>query len=459
MEIFCTRPGCKNPRNYFSDLDDISNLKTAQQKYCTSCGMPLILGGRYLTSRLLGKGGFGAAFLARDRYTPTMRQCVVKLFQPVGNLSPQELEIAQQLFEREAEVLEELGNEHSQIPNLYAFFPGGDKQQFFYLVQEYIDGQNLEEELKQKGKLSETEVLEVLTQILKILQFVHEHDSIHRDIKPSNIMRDGKERLYLLDFGAVKQVTSAGNTPGKSTGIYSLGFAPPEQMAGSQIYPSTDLYALGATCLNLLTGKEPEEMFDSYNDVWHWKTYAPQVTEHTAKILDKMLQRTPKERFQSAQEVLTALQPTQTTPSPPPPPPINPAPKPAASTSPPIGAPQPRNPPFKLTEVLIAAGFSGFEGSLLFIAAKSLPISTGISIGVWGMVMGGLIYAQSRRIIENWDPWILAAITLLAILFFSPLRDNLESMDVVFIACLAGAAAVAVTAMFRLIYQLLARIL
>lgn len=123
MEILCTRPGCPRPQNVFADLDNSTTLRTAQQKYCTCCGMPLILAGRYLPSRLLGQGGFGAAFLARDRYTTTMRQCVVKQFQPSGNLTQQQLELAQTLFEREAAVLEDLGNRHEQIPDLYAFSP------------------------------------------------------------------------------------------------------------------------------------------------------------------------------------------------------------------------------------------------------------------------------------------------------------------------------------------------
>lgn len=153
MEIYCTRPGCPRPVNVFTDLDDNNLLKTVQQKYCTTCGMPLILIGRYLPSKLLGKGGFGAAFLARDRYTPAMRPCVVKLFQPAGDLTPQQMQVAQQLFEREGIVLEELGNAHPQIPDLLAFFPleasslqGNKQETYFYLVQEFIDGINLEEE-------------------------------------------------------------------------------------------------------------------------------------------------------------------------------------------------------------------------------------------------------------------------------------------------------------------------
>lgn len=100
MEIYCTRPGCPRPQNFFSELDNNTILKTVQQKYCTTCGMPLILDGRYVPTKLLGRGGFGAAFLARDRRTPGMRYCVVKQFQPVGDLNPEQLQIAQNLFER-----------------------------------------------------------------------------------------------------------------------------------------------------------------------------------------------------------------------------------------------------------------------------------------------------------------------------------------------------------------------
>ncbi len=454
MEIFCTRPGCTRPQNHFSDLDDPDVLKTVQQKYCLNCGMPLILAGRYIPSKLLGQGGFGAAFLSRDRYTPTMRQCVVKQFQPTGNLNPKALKVALRLFEQEATALETLGNEHAQIPNLYAFFPGGEKKQFFYLVQEFIDGRNLEEELEEKGKFSEPEVVEVLEEVLGILQYVHHHGSIHRDIKPSNIMRHRSGRIYLLDFGAVKQVTTPGVAGGKSTGIYSMGFAPPEQIAGSQVYPATDLYALAATCLNLLTGKEISELYDSFHNVWNWQTYVPGVNDNLAAVLNMMLRHSPSKRFQSAKDVLTALQPTQITlpPSPPSQPPISISP-------PPVSQPVARQPQFELREVLISAGFTGFEGALLFILSSSLLPSPGISLGIWGMVMGGLIYAQYKRIIENWDPWIVAATTLLPTIFFPLLRGSFNGVEVIIIAILAGAGAIAVTAIFRLIYQLLSRIL
>lgn len=485
MEIYCTRPSCTRHKNYFADLDDKATLQTAQQKYCTACGMPLILAGRYIPLRLLGKGGFGAAFLARDRYTPAMRQCVVKQFQPSGDLNPDQLKIAQELFEREAAVLEELGSRHPQIPDLFAFFPlsipsvqFGKEEQFFYLVQEFIDGQTLEEELSSKGQFSESEALEVLREILKVLKFVHENGSIHRDIKPSNIMRHKNGRLYLLDFGAVKQVTKgAGAIAGRSTGIYSQGYAPPEQMAGAQVYPSTDLYALAVTVITLVTGKDPGELYDSYSNGWQWRSYA-QVSDTIAKVLNRMLLPTPNQRFQSAQEALDALTP-RPTPSVSPPPPIQPPLPPPIQTAPPPNTvpavPQPQNPPpvpatpipsqplskqprFSTWEILGGAAFTGFEGGLLFIALNNLLGISGISMGVLGMIVGGIIFAQYRRWIEGKDLAIFAALTL-ALMLIPGLRGGLPLPQVFVAGALVAAAAIAVTALFRLIYLLLSRLL
>ena len=480
MEIYCTRHGCPRPQNFFADLDDRATLKTAQQKYCISCGMPLILVGRYIPLKLLGRGGFGAAFLARDRYTPAMRQCVVKQFQPSGGLNPQQLKIAQELFEREAEVLEQLGSQNNHIPNLFAFFQlsvptlqPGTEDQFFYLVQEFIDGKNLEEELAEQGIFSEAEVLHVLREILKVLKYVHENDSIHRDIKPSNIMRDLRGRLYLLDFGAVKQVTkaAAAGTGGRSTGIYSMGFAPPEQMSGGQVYPSTDLYALAVTMITLLTGKEPGELYDSYNNQWNWRNYA-QVSDSLGDVLDRMLVATPNKRFQSAEEVLDALTPRQS----PPPLSISPPPQVQVSTPPtavppvsqspssqpqslPISPPSSRPSAFRLLPVLTGAAFTGFEGALLFIALSSLLPTPGLSIGLWGMIMGGLIFAEFRRIIEKFDFLIIGGLTLGAVVFFKALQHGFPIQFIIVISVLAGAGAIAVTALFRLVYLLLSRLL
>jgi len=508
MEVYCTRPGCSRPQNHFPDLDNRATLKTVQQKYCTTCGMPLILIGRYLPSRLLGQGGFGAAYLARDRYTPKMRQCVVKQFQPAGDLGQRELEIAQDLFNREAEVLEELGNTHPQIPDLFAFFPlivpggqAGKQDEFFYLVQEFIDGQDLEAELAQKGKFSEAEVVEVLGEILKVLKFVHERGAIHRDIKLSNIMRDRKGKLYLLDFGAVKQVTKgAGGGTGRSTGIYSMGFAPPEQMSGSTVYPSTDLYALAVTCVVLLSGQQPEDLYDSYNNRWNWKSQV-RVNSRLATVLDKMLASAPNRRFQSAAAVMAALAPPQqaastsgpgsmtsrpgrrkppaaqaarpSAPAPPPPPTPSAPPQTARSAAPsppharPVPSPQarPQAPAGKaslsLTELLSGAAFTGFEGGAIFFGITQLTDAQGslVAAGICFLVVAGLIFAQWRRLVEVQERLAILGITLAIVLggaFFQGKQASIV-FGIILVAIFAGLLAVAFTVLFRLVYNLLAR--
>ena len=495
MELQCTRPGCAKPLNYFTDLDTPSTLKTVSQKFCTNCGMPLMLVGRYLPTKLLGQGGFGAAFLARDRYTPGLRYCVVKQFQPAGQLNPQQLELAHALFEREAEVLEKLGNEHLQIPDLFAFFelevpgvPGRLPDRFFYLVQEFIDGQDLEQEMSQKGQFSEAEVLEVLQETLKILQFVHDNGSIHRDIKPSNIMRHRNGRIYLLDFGAVKYATTvAGGAAQASTGIYSLGFAPPEQMAGDAVYPSTDLYALAVTCLMLLTGKQPKDLFDTYSNSWQWQTYA-QPSQRLAAVLNKMLIATPSQRFQSASVALAALtpaapapvavmgvsQPAPRRPAPstnaPQPAPIPAAPAVAVAPPPALPVTRPQRPaaisPFSLVEVLGSAAFTGFEGGLLAIALFSLPIPSPLNAGLWLLLAIGLVLAQSRRLIEKIDLLILSGITL-GLVGFLPLFHRVilpfaagnPWLVIGLVAGLMALGAVAAATLFRLIYKLLSTFL
>ncbi|MEM6752878.1 MAG: serine/threonine-protein kinase [Cyanobacteria bacterium P01_C01_bin.38] len=472
MDIYCTRPQCPRPKNHFVDLDDNATLRTAQQKYCSACGMPLILAGRYLPIKLLGRGGFGAAFLSRDRHTPLMRQCVVKQFLPAGDLSPTQLKLAQDLFEREAVVLEEIGSQHDQIPDLFAYFPvivpglqSKQQDQFFYLVQEYIDGENLEEELTSRGEFSEAEVLFVMRSILPVLQFVHDKNIIHRDIKPSNIMRHRNGKLFLLDFGAVKQVT---NSPqgalNSSTGIYSLGFAPPEQMSGGQVFPSTDLYALAVTIILLLTGqKDITNLFDAYSNQLQWRDKVD-ISPHVAEILDKMLRSAPNQRFQSAEEVLMALDdsaqpisipdtylsnhqpPVISQPAPPP------LPKPSTTLSKPV-------PAFSTFELLAGSAFSGVMGALISIALLSLIKSPAVTFIVCAVVLGTIIFAQTRRWIEKWDLAIIPAVTLLIIFFIPLLQGELGIQAIIVLSLGASLITVALTSLFRIVYKILSSII
>jgi ABC-type branched-subunit amino acid transport system substrate-binding protein len=318
MDIYCTRPHCEQPLNSFSDLDDSNLLKTVHQRHCSNCGMPLILDGRYLPIKMLQQGGLGVAFIGCDRRTPGLKRCVIKQLQVNPSFNANQLEIATKLFHREAEVLEKLG-EHPKIPRLYAFLEvmaSGSapyrEQKFFYLVQEYIEGQNLQQELVVKGKFAEAEVIYVLKEVAKILEFIHFRDTIHRDIKPSNIMRDLQGKIHLIDFGAVKQVVAqtSGTLDRNVTCVFTPEYAPWEQRQGQSVYPSSDLYALGVTCINLLTGKQPSELLESESTEWQWRTPDLHVSDALAGILDKMLQHLPSKRFQSAREVLDTLETT-----------------------------------------------------------------------------------------------------------------------------------------------------
>ena len=272
---------------------------------CQSCGSKIVLQERYRGIRVIGEGGFGRTFLAVDEQrldTP----CVIKQFLPQQSGSSA-LKKATELFEQEAIRLKDLGK-HPHIPDLLAFFPQEGR---LYLIQEFIEGQNLLNELRQKGTFSESEVKKVLTELLQILQFVHDHKVIHRDIKPENIIKSSQTgALFLIDFGVSKEVGSNVLTKlGTITG--TPGYAPPEQFRG-MVFPNSDIYSLAVTCIRLLTGylqrtDGTDPLFDSMNMQWLWKKYIS-VSYDLETVLDKMLQDLPINRFQSATEVLSALQ-------------------------------------------------------------------------------------------------------------------------------------------------------
>lgn len=228
----------------------------------------------------------------------------------------------------------------------------------------------------------------MLQAILPVLQFVHQQGSIHRDIKPSNIIRHRNGKFYLLDFGAVKQVASGvGNKTSGSTGIYSMGFAPPEQVAGEEVYPSTDLYVLAVTAIALVTGKKPTDMFDVNCRQWNWRSHV-QVSDALANVLNKMLSLVPAQRYQSALEVMAALNLPQ-------------------SSLPP--SPQLARQSFSILEILAHAAFSGFEGSLIAIAVYSLLAQLAISLRIAIVIIGCLIFAQFRRWIKKEELLIIAS--------------------------------------------------
>lgn len=222
-------------------------------------------------------------------------------------------EKAAELFHLEAVKLEELGK-HPQIPELLAHFEQDNRQ---YLIQEYIDGPNLAQELDEQGAFNETQIRQLLQELLPVLQFVHERLVIHRDIKPENIIRRrvsptnfGKAKageLVLVDFGASKSVTYSA-LPRTGTVIGSAGYAAPEQAFGKAVFAS-DLYSLGVTCIHLLTQVPPFDLYDSREGKWVWRDYLVNnpVSPQLGRILDKMLSYALAHRYQSAAEVLADL--------------------------------------------------------------------------------------------------------------------------------------------------------
>lgn len=287
--ICCLNPDCHNPEN-----PDGTEL-------CQSCGAKLApLRNRYRVIQLLGAGGFGRTFLAED-LDKLNEQCVVKQFLPQAQGS-WAIKKATELFQQEARRLQLLG-EHTQIPTLFAYF---EEDKLLYLVQQFVEGDNLLQELGKQGAFSEQKIRELLIDILPVLQFVHQQKVIHRDIKPDNIIRrrsDGK--LVLIDFGIAKHLTAtAMNQPG--THIGTLGYAAVEQMQDGTAYPVSDLYSLGVTCFRLLTQTSPHKLFVNSGYEWtkNWQQYLPSfIHENLSYVLDKLLQKDMQQRYQSADEV------------------------------------------------------------------------------------------------------------------------------------------------------------
>lgn len=348
---YCLNPDCRYPQN-----DDGAEV-------CQGCHQLLLLKQRYRPVAALGQGGFGKTFLAVDEFIPSRPKCVIKQLSLVtGDVETQRKVVS--LFRQEAIRLDDLGK-HPQIPNLLAYC---EQNRLLYLVQEFIPGKTLAQEFNQRTSYTETSIRELLLDLLPVLSFIHKKQVIHRDIKPSNIIRyspqlfkglpfqqaaptdktrmtnsqsiavgrqdlqDIKNRgnlpenwggtsqnleredlregqFVLIDFG-VSKFLSQEATQRTGTIIGSPEYMAPEQTRG-KAFPSSDIYSLGVTCLQLLTGMNPFELFDVVENCWRWQDFlSPQngVGEKLAGILDKMVIPAMKDRYQTANEVLADLQ-------------------------------------------------------------------------------------------------------------------------------------------------------
>ena len=265
-----------------------------------------LLRDRYRIVEVLGAGGFGETYLAQDTQRPGDPICVVKQLKIVSD-NPKSHHLAQRLFKAEAVVLGQLG-EHNQIPRLLAYF---EIQQTFYLVQEMVEGRLLRNILSHNRPLSQKAVIRLLRDLLPVVSFVHSRDVIHRDIKPSNIIRrkvDG--RYVLIDFGAVKTITKklvGSDTQVTSTvGIGTQGYMPSEQSNGMPTVRS-DIYALGITAIEALTGKPPHALKRSDDGEIIWSHTVEDISLDLSSVINTMVRYDFNKRYHSAQAVLDDL--------------------------------------------------------------------------------------------------------------------------------------------------------
>ncbi len=313
--VHCINPDC--PRPY---------PQTWGNNFCQNCGTPLRLKNRYVPLEVLGSGGFAAIYTVLDTETQTDRVLKVLL-----ETAPKAIK----LFEQEARVLADL--RHSGVPRVEPDgyfhvktqnFSGADRnattRHLPCLVMEKIHGKTLEEVLNEHPQGCPQEwVFSWLSQAVEILEELHRCQIIHRDIKPSNLMlRDpespqvllskglGGLQLVAIDFGGVKQM-GGGEPMGKdspsSTRLISPGYSPPEQIVGGGVVPATDFYALGRTCIHLLTGKYPAEIEDPMTGELRWR-HIVYVSPAFANLLDDMVRSNVQQRPVNAGEVRSRLQ-------------------------------------------------------------------------------------------------------------------------------------------------------
>lgn len=276
---------------------------------------------------MIGRGGFGRIFKAIDEHDVNISKCLIKQFfikekQASTNTTAtrsinlsndtiipgyQAIDNLQDMHRQEVEQLNRL--KHPQIPKLISHFK---QDNYSYLVQEFIEGTNLKNELERQGEFSEAQIWQLLNELLPVIKYIHDNKIIHRDIKPENIMRPkGNKKLVLVDFGAAKLVASQ-TSEGKNeddteiigaTVIGTPNYMAPEQNNGRVVFAS-DLYSLGITCIILLTNKTPKELFDDGTHAWNWKNNCKKVSNKLARVLDKLIEFGTSNRYQSVNEVL-----------------------------------------------------------------------------------------------------------------------------------------------------------
>jgi serine/threonine protein kinase len=270
-----------------------------------------LLQNRYYLIEILGRGGFARTYLAQDQ-DRFDELCVLKELIPSQHNKIM-LEKSRELFQREAAILYQI--RHPQIPQFRATFEINDPDATrLFLVQDYVAGKTYRQLLSDRKAegvaFSEAEVRELVMQLLPVLAHIHGGGIIHRDISPENLILRQSDRLpVLIDFGVVKEIVNRLNADSllQGTAVGKLGFAPVEQLQTGRSYPSSDLYSLAVTAVVLLTGQEPQSLFEDQTASWNWQDLT-HVKPEFAQVLNQMLDYRPGDRFQSAEEVIRVMQ-------------------------------------------------------------------------------------------------------------------------------------------------------
>jgi serine/threonine protein kinase len=291
MLTYCFNPHCSNPENINTD------------KFCINCGANLLLHKRYRAVKRMGKSARGQTFLAVDEIKPSQPLCIKQFFPSIpSNTNFQDIG---ELFCKKALQFKKLN--HPQIPQILDYFIQDD---LYYLLQEFIDGQNLTEQLLDDGTFSEHQIRQLLKDVLPILKNLHNQKVIHGDIKPENIIHRGEDRrIFLVDLGA-DWLMNENFLANKTRVSGNPQYAAPEQVMGKTVFAS-DLYSLGVTCIHLLTLVDPFDLFYSRENTWVWRDFLVNnpVSHELGNILDKLMATSINQRYHSADAVMADLEP------------------------------------------------------------------------------------------------------------------------------------------------------
>jgi serine/threonine protein kinase len=349
---------------------------------------------RYRILNMIGEGGFGRTYLATDRArasaadrTESDEFCEIQEFIPTSQI-PGAITKAKEFFKQQAILLYQL--QHPQVPRFWATF---EEQGRLFLVLDYIEGktygQLLEERRDEGQAFSETDVWQLLLQVVPALGYIHSKGVIHREISPDNIICRSRDRLPVLsDFGVVKEFADKLHA-NSDTSIYSGKpyYAPSEQFTRGKLSPSSDFYALAVTAIVLLTGKEPSALFIGDRMNWDWRKWT-QISDGFADVLQRMLNPDPNERYQAAIEIYRDLQalvmPDNEPVAAPPPLGARPSELPtvAVAATPQPEAPKPEEPKRPQTAITQLNARSIWEKPIVFIPLGIL-ISLLAGLGSW----------------------------------------------------------------------------